>query len=280
VARFYEGLDAAAIARRSGLPAGTVRWRLHEGLRRLREGLDRAHAGDRQAWRSVLLPLARSHGDRGSPAPARPSLRAQPGLWALGAATAASGLLAWQLARPSAADRAKAEAIGPEAAANPFGNDKEGKPMRTTMLRRATVLIGSVLPALSAASRAEAALTAEAVSWCVDLREKVFACKDTFADAFVARRRPPPEQELALIGKASEEITEDGSGPLEPRQKKCRQWIADRLGGKSGQWRRASQARLHEEDPRLLRGHGRLQGARRVLDALPVSGRAAAAARA
>lgn len=36
------------IARAQGIPAGTVRWRLSEGLRRLRAQLDEAHGGNRE----------------------------------------------------------------------------------------------------------------------------------------------------------------------------------------------------------------------------------------
>jgi RNA polymerase sigma-70 factor (ECF subfamily) len=55
--RFYEDLDGAEIARRLAIPAGTVRWRLKEGLDRLRRTLDAQHGGDRQAWQRALAPL-------------------------------------------------------------------------------------------------------------------------------------------------------------------------------------------------------------------------------
>jgi RNA polymerase sigma factor (sigma-70 family) len=56
--RYYEGRSAADIARGGGLPAGTVRWRLSEGIRRLRARLDEAHQGDPNRWQRALLPLA------------------------------------------------------------------------------------------------------------------------------------------------------------------------------------------------------------------------------
>ena len=58
--RFYEGRTPADIAASQGIPAGTVRWRLNEGLRRLREQLDAAHGGDRDTWKAAVLvpPLA------------------------------------------------------------------------------------------------------------------------------------------------------------------------------------------------------------------------------
>jgi RNA polymerase sigma factor (sigma-70 family) len=55
--RYHEGQSAAEIARAAGIPAGTVRWRLKEGLDRIRAELDRAE--DRR-WRAVLLPLLSS----------------------------------------------------------------------------------------------------------------------------------------------------------------------------------------------------------------------------
>src|SRR4051794_20755751 len=49
IARFVEGRTSASIAESLGIPAGTVRKRLHEGLSRLRTGLN-ASAGDRKRW--------------------------------------------------------------------------------------------------------------------------------------------------------------------------------------------------------------------------------------
>src|SRR5215831_239162 len=56
--RYYEGLSAAEIARRQGIPAGTVRSRLKHGLDRLREHLDGRFDGDRRRWCVALAPLA------------------------------------------------------------------------------------------------------------------------------------------------------------------------------------------------------------------------------
>jgi hypothetical protein len=56
--RFAEGLMPTQIARRLGIPAGTVRWRLKEALDRLRAELDRLHEGDRRAWMLALGGLA------------------------------------------------------------------------------------------------------------------------------------------------------------------------------------------------------------------------------
>jgi RNA polymerase sigma factor (sigma-70 family) len=53
ILRYYEGLSAAEIGRRTEVPAGTVRWRLKEGLDRLRAQLDE-RSGERRAWMVVL----------------------------------------------------------------------------------------------------------------------------------------------------------------------------------------------------------------------------------
>lgn len=57
VRRYLEGWSAARIARETGEPAATVRWRLQRGLAELRVRLDRASGGDGVQWRLALLPL-------------------------------------------------------------------------------------------------------------------------------------------------------------------------------------------------------------------------------
>lgn len=56
-ARFYEHRTAADIARSEGCPAGTVRWRVQEGLRRMRSKLDDRFEG-RDAWRGSMAAFA------------------------------------------------------------------------------------------------------------------------------------------------------------------------------------------------------------------------------
>jgi RNA polymerase sigma factor (sigma-70 family) len=56
--RYAEGLEPTQIARRLGIPASTVRWRIKEALERLRRGLDAAHNGNRKTWMLALAPIA------------------------------------------------------------------------------------------------------------------------------------------------------------------------------------------------------------------------------
>ncbi|MEQ1892625.1 MAG: sigma-70 family RNA polymerase sigma factor, partial [Planctomycetota bacterium] len=54
---FLGGLQLVQIARRDGVPEGTVRWRLKAGIERLRMRLDGRY-GDRGRWLAALLPVA------------------------------------------------------------------------------------------------------------------------------------------------------------------------------------------------------------------------------
>ena len=58
--RYFEGLSSAEIARRTGVPSATVRWRLMRALEELRGKLDARHGGDRRSWCVVLAPLCRT----------------------------------------------------------------------------------------------------------------------------------------------------------------------------------------------------------------------------
>ena len=57
VRRYFDGWSAARIARETGEPAPTVRWRLQRGLAELRARLDRRGGGDGIQWRLALLPV-------------------------------------------------------------------------------------------------------------------------------------------------------------------------------------------------------------------------------
>ncbi|HKD99430.1 MAG TPA: sigma-70 family RNA polymerase sigma factor, partial [Planctomycetota bacterium] len=53
--RFRDGLETVEIARRLGMPGGTVRSHLSRGIEGLRERLDQRHGGDRRQWREAFL---------------------------------------------------------------------------------------------------------------------------------------------------------------------------------------------------------------------------------
>lgn len=56
--RYYEGRSSAEIARATGVPAGTVRWRLKTGIDQIRAALDERHGGERARWLRLVAPLA------------------------------------------------------------------------------------------------------------------------------------------------------------------------------------------------------------------------------
>ncbi len=55
--RYMRDLNSAEISRQLGIPAGTVRWRLKQGLDVLRERLDARHGDDRSRWTAALIGL-------------------------------------------------------------------------------------------------------------------------------------------------------------------------------------------------------------------------------
>jgi hypothetical protein len=71
------------------------------------------------------------------------------------------------------------------------------------------------------AALAQAPSDGEAIKLCVETREKIFECKEQFAEAFVNHHRPPAAERAAMKAKALEEIIADGSGPLGPRRQVC-----------------------------------------------------------
>lgn len=69
--RYVEDLEPIEVARQLGIPDGTVRWRMKQGLDQLRARLDTDTGGGRGRWLAVLAPLGRP--ERRS-APVRPGL--------------------------------------------------------------------------------------------------------------------------------------------------------------------------------------------------------------
>jgi RNA polymerase sigma factor (sigma-70 family) len=58
VLRYFRGLDATRIGEMQGVPPGTVRWRLKQGIEALRARMDARFGGSRESWCALLLPLA------------------------------------------------------------------------------------------------------------------------------------------------------------------------------------------------------------------------------
>jgi RNA polymerase sigma factor (sigma-70 family) len=91
--RYFEELSAAEIARRTQVPAGTVRWRLKEGLERLRQQLDE-RPRERASWALALASFAEQPVRKGLP-----RLALAGGLTAVAAGFAV--LVAVQVVRPA-----------------------------------------------------------------------------------------------------------------------------------------------------------------------------------
>jgi RNA polymerase sigma factor (sigma-70 family) len=243
--RFYEGREAAEIARAADVPAGTVRWRISEGLKRLRAGLDERHGGRRDSWRAALVPAgswAAPQARAGMPVAvraARPGWFAGTMIFGTGAALVVVGALALRSIPPgspavSGSDGRARATRGDSAVAPSLARQEQNKPttekstMSRATLKNATILFGVALPALVAGAEKvpEPALNEAAVNGCVELREKVFECDAAFAELFI--KNAPAERKNALRGKVLEEIAADGAGPVEPRRKKCADMLSKR----------------------------------------------------
>ncbi|MCP3917425.1 MAG: sigma-70 family RNA polymerase sigma factor [bacterium] len=83
--RYYQDLSAAEIARRQGVPAGTVRWRLKRGLEEMRGRLDKSY-NDRSAWCTALISMVRTGAvGKGAAAASTTSWLSSLPLWQIGA---------------------------------------------------------------------------------------------------------------------------------------------------------------------------------------------------
>jgi RNA polymerase sigma-70 factor (ECF subfamily) len=221
VLRFFEGRDSAEIGQMYGVAAGTIRWRINEGLRRLRAGLDESEGGS-ERWRAMLLPLATV--PRAS-APRLPEPVSSTRVTLMLLTLAAGGIPGWLCLRSAGQHPAPVASFQPRpSGATKTETQKKENTMSPESMKRLGALVGTALPILLANAdvRADAALVEEGVNWCVEMREKVFECKEAFADANPMISNAPADKRQALRAKFLEEITADGSGPLSPRQEKCR----------------------------------------------------------
>jgi hypothetical protein len=72
------------------------------------------------------------------------------------------------------------------------------------------------------------------VATCVSLREKIFQCKEAFADDHVARVHAGPQERETVHSRVLADISGGGGGPLSDRQAAC----AHDLAG-DGPWSRS-----------------------------------------
>ncbi len=80
--RYVEDLEPIEVARRLGIPDGTVRWRLKQGLDELRTRLDADSGGDRRRWLALFAPTSVA----GRRLPATPTSVSRPVCFAMVAA--------------------------------------------------------------------------------------------------------------------------------------------------------------------------------------------------
>jgi RNA polymerase sigma-70 factor (ECF subfamily) len=130
LARFYQGLETAEIARRTGASAATVRSREHRALAKLRERLDR-ESGGRERWAVVLGRLVSLS------APATSAAIGGGVVLALAASAVVvlGGVLAWRAAGRSEAHReARGAAVAePRSEPQPQNADRATRPPASSM---------------------------------------------------------------------------------------------------------------------------------------------------
>jgi RNA polymerase sigma factor (sigma-70 family) len=197
VLRYYQDLSAAEIARTLEVPAGTVRWRLKEGLGRLRARLDQERGGA-HAWRAALAPIA-------APipiAPPRPRWPLPVPVLVLGAGAVAGGaLLLWGWL-PAGGRLEVAVAAGPGAATSPASGLNRAPPlpgdprvptMKSEELQRFAAFLSVGLPAMVAsATQPATSHPEEEIDVCVMAQEKSAECKEPLVDSWLpcANRLP------------------------------------------------------------------------------------------
>jgi RNA polymerase sigma factor (sigma-70 family) len=208
LSRFFVGCTPSQIAERNQVPAGTVRWRLNEAIRRLRVELDRRHDGDRPRWRALLAPLATPlAGARGAASVAAGATH--PFVWATGLlAVLAAGSLWLQWPRRPA-DRPDRSDL---AAKTEQTTSKETDMRLQTNAARAAALMVA-LPALAAtaaaADKPSKPSVEEAVALCTSVFERVWDCREQMADAYVAKATSEERKKLRKLALA--EVVKDSA---------------------------------------------------------------------
>jgi RNA polymerase sigma factor (sigma-70 family) len=144
--RFHDGRGAADIARTTNVPAGTVRWRVSEGIRRLRERLE-DQPGEGRRWRVILAPVTVT------PRLAwRPWMVTTAGAVAvlLGAASMLGG--SWRERRPSGGPVAAVRSAPATVNVPDEAGRTEVAAVNRGNIRRMTAFLTVVLPALMVAA--------------------------------------------------------------------------------------------------------------------------------
>jgi RNA polymerase sigma factor (sigma-70 family) len=226
--RYYEGRAAVDIAREQDVPAGTVRWRINEGLRRLRERLDEQAGGDREHWSRALLPLA------------GPSLNVHrprlPGVLKVASVATAGAGAAWLALAMHAPQRGAGAALDFHHLHAPrppseHRTTKEEEAMKNERLKQAAVFFGVVLPSLAAGADGAtqgAALEQSVIAACLELHEKGYECRDVFVDVMLdmhlakSGRKVTPAERAKLRERAMAEAVDNGKASLERRQERCK----------------------------------------------------------
>jgi RNA polymerase sigma factor (sigma-70 family) len=214
--RYHEGRQAREIAQMLGLPAGTVRWRISEGIARLRSRLLGETGGDPVRLRGWLLAVV------GPPPSPRPT--------AASAATMTMTIVGSTLATVVGvaiaiwSPRSHRQSGAQQAVITGLGRDtsmERGDDIMRIKTKHAAVLFGTALPALvaSAQSGGRELSRDEHIEFCVHRWERMAACKEGFADHFAGKQ--PPERREAHRLRFIEMATEAGTGPIEPRRQKC-----------------------------------------------------------
>ena len=229
--RFYEGRPAADIARAQGIPAGTVRWRINEGLRRLREELDQKSGGQRTRWTRALAPLASL--------PASRQALTLAGLLSSGLTLKVAGVgvitvLVFAVLWLRGAHTSGGSGHGPlgslSASAQGGGDETEEAKRKKEKLKRAAVLFGVVVPALASAA-GEVALEDAIINGCLEMQQRSFECKDAFVDAILELQLEKTGGSLtpaqrAQVREVRLQVADKGMAvPLEQRREGCKSFV-------------------------------------------------------